>query len=409
MVNRFEWEIARRYLRAKRSDGFVSLVSTFSFLGIMLGLAALVLVSSMMNGFRADLERQLIGLNAHVEITRSDGELIKTDEETLATLRDWPGAFLVSLVARDEVILVSESGRTEAVTIRGVAPDELLQRGLVEVIGDQSQWQGWSLGISMQSLSRLGIRGGDRVEMISPLGNLSPLGWTPRMKRLPVDLVLDYYRDQPVAFLPLDKAQIFFRQKGGGSSVELFLLDPGQAREVRDAIRADLGEDYIVEDWMDLNQSLVTALDVERIVVVIILTLIVIVAAFSIVSSQVMVVRSKRRGIAILRTMGASLGAIARAFVLSGLSLGMVGAVFGLAIGLGIALGFRTLSNWSNDLPFALGDNPELQYLLSMPIHIQPMQIIAFGLFSLVVTVLATLYPAYRASGVSPIEALRGA
>lgn len=410
MFSRFERLIAGRYLRAKQGQRFASLVSGFSVLGIFLGVAALIIVSSLMNGFRDDLESQLVGLDAHIEITRRDGDIIASDLPLIEDLRTREDVALVSLVARDQVVLMGGDGRAEALTLRGLAAGDMAKRPQILrslAVGTLEDFSGWSLFVTRQASQRLREGQGGEVDMISPLGNTSPLGWVPRIKRLPIAGVLDFRRDQATAFLPLDKAQIFLRQKGGGQALELFLTEAGQARALRKQLAAQLGADYIVEDWMALNETLVTALDVERVVVVLILTLIMVVAAFSIVSSQVMLVRSKGAGIAILRTMGASRGAVARAFVLAGLRLGLMGVGAGLALGLLMAWAFTDMIWWLEQRLQGLGIRAELAYLAEMPVNIQGWQVAGYAIFSLILTLLATLYPAWRAASLDPVEALR--
>lgn len=410
MFSRFERLIASRYLKAKQGQRFASLVSGFSVLGIFLGVAALIIVSSLMNGFRDDLESQLVGLDAHVEITRRDGGLIASDDALLQSLRQDPAVAMVSLVARDQVVLMGPDGRAEALTLRGLAASDMAERPLIRLslaAGKLSEFDGWTIFVTRQASQRLRIGLGGELDLISPLGNTSPLGWVPRIKRLPVGGVLDFRRDQATAFMPLDKAQIFLRQKGGGQAVEIFLNQAGQARALQQRLATELGSDFIVEDWMALNETLVTALDVERIVVVLILTLIMVVAAFSIVSSQVMLVRSKGSGIAILRTMGATRASVARAFILAGFRLGLVGVGTGLALGLLMAWGFTDTIWWLEQRLQGLGIRSELAYLAEMPVRIQALQVVGYASFSLLITLLATLYPAWRAASLDPVEALR--
>jgi len=408
----FERMIAFRYLRARRQEGFISVIAGFSFLGIALGVATLIIVMSVMNGFRHELRGRILGLNGHFTVHAATGPL--SDFERVAgRLGAVPGVVRAAPLVEGQV-LANHRGRSSGAVVRGVRPDELRARAqIAERIegGFLGQFGGTDTAVIGYRLAqRLGVLPGDRVTLVSPEGSASPLASMPRMRAFTVVAIFNVGRfeyDSGYVFLPLEAAQLFFRTPDAVSGIEVFVERPEEVRAMRAALAAAAGPDTRIVDWQQANVTLFSALEVERSVMFLILTLIIVVAAFNVVSSLIMLVKDKGRDIAILRTVGASRGAILRIFVLTGSTIGVVGTLAGFGLGVLFCLNIETVRDAMLSLSGTPFFSPLVRFLARLPAILdwnEVLQVLAMGLG---LSFLATLYPAWRAARLDPVEALR--
>jgi lipoprotein-releasing system permease protein len=407
----FERMVAFRYLRARRQEGFVSVIAIFSLLGIALGVATLIIVMSVMNGFRADLLGRILGLNGHLGVYAQAGPL--DDFDAAATkVSELPGITGVTPLIEGQVMASSEAGAAGAL-VRGIRPDDLRQRPLVAdhiVQGSLSDFDDDGVAVGDRLARRLGVAVGSAITIISPQGTATAFGTMPRIKTYHVVALFDvgmYEYDNSFVFVPLDAAQLFFRLPNSVTSLEVFVADPDRVREDRRLIAAALGGHVRIVDWQQANSSLFNAVEIERNVMFLILTLIIVVAAFNIISSMIMMVKDKGRDIAILRTMGASRAAILRIFVLSGASIGVVGTVAGLLLGIVFT---RNIEAIRQGLQKVIGTDlfaAEIYFFTRIPARIDSGEVAAVVFMALALSFLATLYPSWRAARLDPVEALR--
>jgi lipoprotein-releasing system permease protein len=334
----FERMVAFRYLRARRQEGFVSVIAIFSLLGIMLGVATLIIVMAVMNGFRIELVDRILGLNGHLGVYGPANSL--TDYDAVAQkVRAVPGVVSATPLIEAQALVTSDAGAAGAV-VRGIHPDDIRARKLIAdhvVAGSLADFGGDDVAVGDRLAARLGLKVGGKITVVSPEGTETAFGTMPRTKTYTVAALFDvgfYEYDNTFVFVPLDAAQVFFKLKDAVNYLEVFVADADQASAEGQKIVAVLGGNARILDWQRTNSSLVNALIVQRDVMFLILTLIIVVAAFNIISSMIMMVKDKGRDIAILRTMGASRGMILRIFILSGASIGIVGTLAGFGLGI---------------------------------------------------------------------------
>ncbi len=412
MFSAFEWMLALRYLRARRQEGFISVIAWFSLLGIALGVATLIIVMSVMNGFRQELLGRILGINGHLSVSAQTQTM--TDYETLADkLSKIPGVVGVSPLIEGQVMATANSVAQGAV-IRGISPEDLKARKLVAdniVAGDLSSFSGTNSIVMGQRLAyKLGVRIGDSVNLISPKGTVTAFGTVPRMRAYAVTALFDigmYEYDSGFIFMPLDAAQIYFQMKNGVSNLEVFVENPDKAPAMTSTLLSVAGSSMRVHDWQRANASFFNAIQVERNVMFLILTLIIVVAAFNIISSLIMLVKDKGRDIAILRTMGATRGTIMRVFFISGSSIGFIGTMMGFAFGLSFAANIETIRQWIQGLTGTDLFAAEIYFLSQLPAVVDPVEVTAVVLMGLGLSILATIYPSWRAARLDPAEALR--
>ncbi|MEQ8664512.1 MAG: lipoprotein-releasing ABC transporter permease subunit [Rhodospirillales bacterium] len=404
--------MAMRYLRARRQEGFISVIAWFSLLGIALGVATLIIVMSVMNGFRAELLSRILGVNGHLTVSSHQG-VIEDYPERARAVAGVNGVVTVSPLI-DGQVMASANGVAQGAIVRGMRPEDLKSRDLVAgniSAGDLRNFEGRdSIVIGYRLAQKLGVGVGDRVNLISPNGDVTAFGTVPRMRAYEVVATFDvgmFEYDSGFVFMPLEAAQIYFRMKQGVASLEVFLADPDEAPRRALEVGGAFGRDARVHDWQRANASFFNAIQVERNVMFLILTLIILVAAFNIVSSLIMLVKDKGRDIAILRTMGATKGSVMRIFFISGASIGVIGTVLGFGLGLAFASNIETIRQWlqgltGNDL-FAA----EIYFLSQLPAVVDLGEVAAVVAMSLGLSFLATIYPAWRAARLDPAEALR--
>ena len=403
--------LAWRYLRARRQEGFISLITWFSLLGIMLGVATLIIVMSVMNGFRAELLGRVLGLGGHANVIATDGPVLDYDA-LAARLRAVPHVTNAAPVIEAQA-LVTTQGQAGGAMVKGIDPGMLAKRKLLQekiVAGNFADFNGDRIMIGSRMAERLHLRVGDMLTLISPRSAQTAFGMIPRMKGYEIAAVFDvgmYEYDNAYVFMPLDTAQAFFRLPTGVTSVELTVDNPNHIQQYTEAMQAAAGEGHTVKDWQDNNRSFFTALQVERNVMFIILSLIIMVAAFNIISSLVMMVKDKGRDIAILRTMGATRGTIMRVFFLAGATIGVLGTFGGLLLGVAVALNIETIRQAIQALVGAELFSAEIYFLTQLPAQINWAEVTQVVGMALGLSFAATLYPAWRAARLDPVEALR--
>jgi len=408
----FEWLIALRYLRAKRTESFVSVISGFSLVGIALGVATLIIVMSVMNGFRHELLARILGLQGHV-IVQGDGRYLADFDAIAQRVRGVPGVLHVAPVV-DGQALASGGGTSPGVVVRGIRAADLSALTSVSQSlsnGALLQFRGGdSVIIGSRLAAKLGTGPGGTITLIAPRGNVTPFGVTPRIKTYTVagtfNIGMSEY-DSTFVFMPLSEAQLYFNLNDAVTSLEVMVTDADHVGAMIAPISAAAGPHALVRSWQAISQSLFEALEVERNVMFLILTLIILVAALNIVSGLIMLVKDKSGDIAILRTMGASRAAVMRIFLISGASIGVVGTLLGFAIGVVFCANIEAIRQFLSSLTGTTLFNPEIYFLSRMPAEMDPSEVLAVVLMALGLTFLATLYPSWRAARLDPVEALR--
>lgn len=411
MFSRPERLIAFRYLRARKREGFVSVISLFSFLGIMLGVATLIIVMSVMNGFRAEFMDRILGLGGHINVYGKTGPL-SDYENKVDKIRIVDGVVTVFPLI-DAQVLISQNGTARGAMLRGMTPADMGTKPLLRnkiVQGFLPELQSEKILIGVRMAENLRLKVGDRLNLLSPAGNVTPFGTMPRSKSYVIGGIFDvgmYEYDANFIYMPLRPAQEFLNMETRVNTLEITSKDANNTAPMVKEIQRRLGSDYRVQDWQSVNGSYFNALQVERNVMFLILTLIIIVAAFNIISGMIMLVKDKGRDIAILRTMGASKGNVLRVFILTGATIGVVGTLGGLILGVAFALNIETIRQFLQSLTGTELFSAEIYYLTRLPAKIEWHEVIGVTTMALILSFLATLYPAWRAARMSPVEALR--
>lgn len=412
MYSPFEIMLALRYLRARKAEGFVSVIAAFSFLGIMLGVATLIIVMSVMNGFRGELIDRILGLNGHLNVYQQGGPLYAYDT-FMAQIKSVDGVTSVAPVVEGQVLITANNVASGAI-VRGYAPDYMQKKPLLSksmIRGKLSDFSGDAVAIGDKMAEKFGIDVGDTITLMSPKGKSSPFGTIPRTAQYRVAMVFDvgmYEYNAGYIFMPLDSAQRFFQMPDGSVSLlEVISTDPAKVDTIKDALSVVLNGSAGVYDWRDSNASFFSALQVERNVMFLILTLIILVAAFNIISSMIMLVKDKGRDIAIMRTMGAFRGSIMKIFMLTGASVGILGTCVGSVLGISFALNIESIRQGIQSMTGAKLFPDEIYFLSKLPAKVDWTEVVVVIGLAVVLSVLATLYPAWRASRLDPVEALR--
>ncbi len=412
MFSRFEWMMAGRYLRARRTEGFISVIAVFSFCGIMLGVATLIIVMSVMNGFRAELLGRILGINGHFIVRAFEGNL-ERHQDVYARVKALPGVVASGPVVEGQVMAMAE-GRARGALIRGIRPEHLRTRPLVAskiVSGDLAAFEGKNAVVVGDRLARaLGLKVGDRMTLVAPQVTSTPFGGVPRHKAYRIVATFNvgmYEYDSSYVFMPLAASQIFFRSGDGVSGVEVMVEEPDDVVGHRTALVRAVGDLGHIVTWEQVNKHFFNALQVERNVMFLILSLIIIVAAFNIISSLIMLVKDKGKQIAILRTMGATRGTVMRIFLLAGTSVGFVGTIAGFGLGLAFCLNIEEIRAAVEWVIQGKVFPAEIYFLTRLPAKVDSTEVGAVVVMSLVLSFLATLYPSWRAASLDPVEALR--
>jgi len=408
----FEWMLALRYLRARRKEGFISVIAGFSFTGIMLGVATLIIVMAVMNGFRNELFSKILGLNGHIIVNKIGGSFQDYPDIAKRIVRV-PGVEAAMPLIEGQVMVSSAMQATGAL-VRGMTEDSLrslplvadnIRFGTLDGFGGKA---GIAIGTRLANMLRVNV--GDTITLVSPRGAQTPFGTAPRTKPYKIaalfEMGMSEY-DRTMVFMPLLEAQRYFSRGPEVDALEIVVKDPQQVDTIVEGIKAAGGPTVHVSDWRQRNETFFTVLEVERNVMFIILSLIVLVAALNIISGLMMLVKDKGRDVAILRTMGATRGAMMRVFLITGASIGVVGTLAGLVLGIVFCFNIEAIRELIAWMTSTTVFDPNVYYLTRLPADMDVRETTSIVAMALVLSVLATLYPSWRASTLDPVEALR--
>lgn len=413
MFSAFEWMVAMRYLRARRQEGFISVIAWFSLIGIALGVATLIIVMSVMNGFRHELLDRILGINGHLSIYGPVAGQMTDYQPLLDQVKGMDGVVSVNPLIEGQV-MASAKGVAKGAIVRGIRAEDLAKRKIVADNIRQGSLESFKgddvIIIGTRLAQNMGVRIGDSLTLISPKGNVTAFGSVPRMRAFKIVGLFEigmFEYDSSFVFMPLEAAQIYFRMTDAISNLEVFIKNPQDAPKVGQELSRALSGRGSVHDWQRANSSFFNAIQVERNVMFLILTMIILVAAFNIISSLIMLVKDKGRDIAILRTMGATRGTIMRIFLIAGASIGVIGTMAGFALGLSFAANIETIRQWIEGLTGSNLFAAEIYFLSKLPAVVDPTEVTAIVLMGLGLSFLATIYPSWRAARTDPAEALR--
>ncbi len=410
ILSPFEWTIARRYMLPGRGEAVIALVASISIGVVMLSVAMLVVVMSVMNGFRAELLDKIVGLNGHA-IVQAYGGRLENWEQVLEDVRKTDGVVHASPLI-EQPLMVTFNGRADAVLVRGNTPQDIGALSPNVITGDLSTLRvnENNVAIGSRLAANLGARVGDVITLINPQGRATPFGTVPRQVAYTVTAIFEvgvYDFDKAFVVMPIPNAQTLLLTGDSIGMIEITTSDAEKVGEILAPIAQQLQGQAVLTDWKSINRQLFEALQVERVAMFFALSIIVLVAAFNILSSLVMLVRSKTRDIAILRTMGATRKSLLKIFVTTGSAIGAIGTFAGLALGFAILLFRQPIVR---GIEMITGQNlwdPQIRFLTELPARTDPFEVLAICLMAMGLSFLATLYPAYRAAGTDPVEVLR--
>ena len=410
ILSPFEWTIAKRYMMPGRGEAFIALVAGISLVAVSLGVAALVIVMSVMNGFRAELFDKIVGLNGHAVIQAYGGRL-NNWQQVLAEVKATPGVVRASPLI-EQPLLASFNGRVEGILVRGNTAEDIgrIKPQLKEGNLASLQPGSGNVAIGARLAESLGARVGDTITIINPQGRATPFGTVPRQIGYQVGAIFEigvFDYDNTFVVMPIPDAQTLLLTGDSIGMIEVKTTDPDRVTELLAPLTRKLAGQAVVTDWKTINASLFEALSVERVAMFTVLSIIVLVAVFNILSSLIMLVRAKTRDIAILRTMGATRQSLLKIFVTTGFVIGALGTGTGLILGF-VFLYFR--QSVVNSVQFLTGQNlwdPSIRFLSELPSRSDPVEIVTISIMALVLSFLATLYPAYKAASTDPVEVLR--
>ncbi|MGF6157685.1 lipoprotein-releasing system permease protein [Ensifer sp. KUDG1] len=409
----FERMVAWRYLRSRRKEAFISVIAGFSFIGIMLGVATLIIVMAVMNGFRTELISRILGINGHMIVQPIDGPL--DNYADLATkFSGVKGVTMAIPMVEGQVLAQGVGDSSTGALVRGIRADDLSKMKSVsdhiqsgDLVGFAS---GTGVAIGSRMAEQLGIQVGGTITLTSPNGDVTPLGMNPRVKAYTVSAIYEIGMseyDATILFMPLEEAQLFFNAEGLVQSIEIFVERPEAIDELRQPIEDAAGRQIFITDWRDRNRTFLSTLEVQSNVMFMILSLIVLVAALNIVSGLIMLVKDKGSDIAILRTMGATSGSVMRIFFMTGAAIGVAGTVAGVALGVVVCLNIESIRQFFSWISGTTIFSPELYFLNQLPADMNAHETALVIVMALTLSFLATIFPAWRASRLDPVQALR--
>ena len=412
IFSKFERMVAGRYLRAKRKEGFISVITAFAFTGIALGVATLIIVMSVMNGFRTELLNRILGINGHIGIMAPSSYPFNNYEAAVKEISEMEHITLAVPLIENQ-LLVTAGKSAEGAMVRGIRGEDMLRKeALAKAVEkvDMDYFEGDKVIMGIRLARKMGVVEGDKITLLSPNGKVTAFGTVPRMKAYQVIGMLDsgmYEYDANFIFMPLDTAQVYFGLGKAVTNIDITIDDDKYLNAVREALEQSLGGSAYVYDWKQSNAAFFNAIEVERNVMFIILTLIILVAAFNIITGLIMLVKDKGRDVAVLRTMGATKGMIMRIFFIDGAFIGVVGTALGLVLGL---LFCENIEEIRQGLQAMLGRDlfsAEIYFLSKLPAKVDTAEVASVVLISLLLSFAATLYPSWRAAKFDPVEALR--
>jgi lipoprotein-releasing system permease protein len=438
--SRFEWLVAGRYLRARRKDAFISVIAALTLTGLAIGVATLIVVMSVMNGFREELLSKILGLNGHFSAYPIEQKF--TDyNPTVKLIEGIPGVTHAVAFVEGQA-LASANSQSTGVTVRGMSFEDIQKLGLLTKSAQQGGWDQWDqstgVAIGYRLAEKLGLSLGDAITIVNPNGDTTPFGTTPQIRSYPVNVIFNLGMvefDSFYIYMPMQLGQEYFKlyedvlkpgvappgpdatdaeidaayvRQYQASGVEIFIQNPDDVDTMRNRIAQAPGiRPMVLTDWQQRNETFFSALQVERVVMFTILSMIIVVAAFNIISSLVMLVKDKGADIAVLRTMGATRGSIMRIFCITGTAIGVLGTVVGFILGMLIASNAETLRALVSDIIGVRIFPPEVFFLASLPSRVDPTEVTVIVCIALLLSFLATIYPAWRAAQYDPVEALR--
>jgi lipoprotein-releasing system permease protein len=410
----FERTVARRYLRARRREGFISVIAGFSLAGIGLGVATLIIVMAVMNGFRAELMGRILGLNGHLGVSAPFGEGLKDFDVVAKRLRGVDGVVRVTPIIEGQA-MATVRGTASGALVRGIRPEDIRKHPSLRtniVRGNLENFKNdGDIVIGNRFAERYGLSVGGKITLIAPSSRVTAFGSVPRLKSFRVRAIFEigmYEYDSSFVFTTLNAARSFFKTGVGKiTNLEIMLTSPDLVQSTRSQIAKQAGVPVRILDWQRTNASFFNAIQVERNVMFLILTLIIVVAAFNVISGLIMMVNDKGRDIAILRTMGATRGMIMRIFLLSGMAVGLIGTAAGFLLGLTFSLNIETIRQWLQTLTDTKLFQAEIYFLSQLPAKVDPVEVATVTGMALGLSFLATIYPSWRAARLDPVEALR--
>ncbi len=408
----FEWMLSLRYLRARRKEGFISVIAGFSFLGIMLGVATLIIVMAVMNGFRKELLDKILGVNGHLLIQPLESPLTDWQQVTERVSRV-EGIKLAAPIVEGQA-LASSPFNASGVLVRGMRAAEIGKLRSIASNIKQGSLDGFDEGqgvvIGRRLADQLSLRAGDNITLVAPRGSVTPMGTTPRIKSYKIAAVFEIGMseyDTAFVFMPMPEAQAYFNRAGDVTAIEVYVDNPDRVDRYRKLVSDAAARPIFMIDWRQRNATFFNALQVERNVMFLILTLIVLVAALNIISGLIMLVKDKGPDIAILRTMGATQGAVMRIFLITGAAIGVVGTITGFIAGTLVCLNVESIRQFLSWFTSTELFSPELYFLSKLPADMDVGETTAVVVMALTLSLLATLYPSWRAARLDPVEALR--
>lgn len=410
----FEVMVACRYLRARRREGFISVIAWFSLIGIGLGVATLIIVLSVMNGFRQELLDRILGMNGHITVqSHRNQDGISEYEQMISQLKQVHGVVQVVPIIEGQV-MATANGQAQGAIVRGISKQELNEYQIVAdniVSGNLDAFQGDGGVVLGERLAQaLNVKIGDNVTLISPRGRSTVMGTVPRSRAYPVIALFSigmYEYDSSIAFMPITQAQLYFMLPDKVSKLKIFIDNPDQVASIGIVLMDLIKDQARIFTWKQSHSHFFNALQVERNVMFLILTLIILVAAFNIVSSLIMLVNDKGKSIAIMRTIGATRGMIMRIFFLTGSAVGVIGTIAGVALGLGFAKNIDAIRRGLEQLSGTELWSPEIRFLSQLPAIVDAGEVTTVIIMSLALSFLATLYPSWRAARLDPVDVLR--
>src|SRR5579863_1965281 len=415
MFGPFERAVAGRYLRARKGERFVSIIAIFSLIGIALGVATLIVVTSVMSGFQSELENRILGVNGHITIEAFAGGQIDNYQPLLAGVRAIPGVVSALPVLDGQALLTTDRGGSKGGLVRGMTLDDLRALHPVSdhiVAGKLSDFTGDDaiiIGIGLAQSYQLRV--GDSLTVLSPQGAATPFGTVPRIKAYKVVAIFDaglYDYNNSVVFMPLPAAQVFFQKPDGITGIEIRVADPNNVDALVPPLQKVIGDRHVwMRDWRHANDTIISVLQVQKDTMFIVLGMIVLVAAFNVISSLIMMVKDKTRDIAVLRTLGADAGAVLRIFLMCGAFVGVTGTVTGTIIGIVFCRNIVAIQHFVETITGGQVFDSSVFMLTALPNSIDWGDVARVVILALLLSLLATLYPSWKAARTDPVEALR--